>query len=156
MKRSSMEENVKAAKQLSIKLLGRREHSVYEVRAYLVRRGFVDDVIEEVIQWLLSYDYLNDARFAEELIRYRITRSGHGPRKIRWELGQKGVDSHLATRLLDELYSSEEEERQAALAAESWSRRTTKPSDPARLSRYLAGRGFSHETVRRIINERRD
>jgi|LSQX01.3.fsa_nt_gb regulatory protein len=145
-----MEDHLRKAKQLALKLLARREHSVQEMKAYLQRRSFTQEVIEETIQWLLELDYLNDRRFAEEFIRFRILRSGYGPRKIQWELTAKGVESELVEQLLGELYPPEEEERQGMEVAARWMQRRTKPYDPAQLYRYLVGRGFSPGLARRI------
>ncbi|WP_417553837.1 regulatory protein RecX [Marinomonas fungiae] len=46
-------------------LLGSREHSTYEMRQKLSRKGFEEDSITQVIEDLTSLNYLSDQRFAE-------------------------------------------------------------------------------------------
>ena len=52
-----------------------RDRSVLEVRNRLHRDGFVADVVDAAIDRALSVGYLDDARFADVLVRSRL-RSG--------------------------------------------------------------------------------
>lgn len=54
-----------------------RDRSVLEVRNRLHRDGFVADVVDAAIDRALSVGYLDDARFADVLVRSRL-RSGKG------------------------------------------------------------------------------
>lgn len=73
-------------------MLGRREHSAWEIRRKLkLKHTFADaDQIDLLLQKLQEDGYQSDTRFTQSLIRSRITR-GYGPFYIRRELSSKGV-----------------------------------------------------------------
>jgi len=81
----------KAILHKGIDLLSRREHSVQELQNKLRVREFQEDEIAEVIDYLVSKDYLSEARFADSLYRTRMNK-GYGKRFIENELAQKGID----------------------------------------------------------------
>jgi len=81
----------KAILHKGIDLLSRREHSVQELQNKLRIREFQEDEIAEVIDYLVSKDYLSEARFADSLYRTRMNK-GYGKRFIENELAQKGID----------------------------------------------------------------
>ena len=52
------------ARNVAMRLLARREHSRAELRGKLVRRGFENDSVEELLKGLEDQDLLSDERFA--------------------------------------------------------------------------------------------
>lgn len=68
-----------------------RDRSVLEVRNRLQRDGFVADVVDAAIDQALSVGYLDDARFADVLVRSRL-RSGKGLSGILRELRAHAID----------------------------------------------------------------
>ncbi|MDH3448313.1 MAG: recombination regulator RecX, partial [Gammaproteobacteria bacterium] len=84
-------------------LLARREHSAQELRQKLTAREFDNDAIEEAMRGLRDDGLQSDERFAESYINSRFN-AGIGPRKIRFELRQRGIADELVDRYLD-LYS---------------------------------------------------
>lgn len=80
-----------AAYNRCITLLSRREHSVRELRQKMSQHGVNNAVIDCVIARLIDDNYQSDGRFAEVFCRSRVARK-YGPKKIRYELKQKGID----------------------------------------------------------------
>lgn len=68
-----------------------RDRSVLEVRNRLHRDGFVADVVDAAIDRALSVGYLDDARFADVLVRSRL-HSGKGLSGILRELRTHAID----------------------------------------------------------------
>ncbi|ARN18633.1 regulatory protein RecX [Piscinibacter gummiphilus] len=163
-----------------IQLLAQREHSRSELRAKLLRHARADillaqqvaaaaalDVhahaggvtpiepaaapdpeaaVDTLLDWLEAHHYLDETRFVESRLHARAGR--YGNLRIRQELAQHGVvlsDNDAAALKSSEL----------ARAREVWSRKFGDvPADPAaraKQMRFLAGRGFSPEVIRRVV-----
>lgn len=138
----------------AIRILGQREHSEVELRAKVVRkvRELPPQALDEVVAELKQLDLLSDRRFAETLIRSRISR-GYGPYYIRQELGQKGINAELAAQLMDEagvdwldqaITLVQRRHPEAAEDLKMWSK----------AARFLQRRGFSAEVVTKALGPR--
>lgn len=102
--------------------------------------------VTEVLDWLEASGYLSQQRFTESRIHARAAR--HGNLRIRQELAQHGIA--LGADAAQALQASEFDR-----AREVWSRRFSAPAADAagraRQARFLSSRGFSPETVRRVL-----
>lgn len=128
-------------------LLARREHSRAELARKLSPHGEADE-IAALLDDLERRKQLSDARYAESL---RHTRSGkYGSRRLAHELREKGVGEGL---IADAVAEAREDDLAAARAA--WVKRFgVLPNDAnerARQYRFLLGRGFPADVVRRVV-----
>ncbi len=102
--------------------------------------------VDEVVEWLLERGYLDDQRFVASRVNVRSTRLGVA--RIEQELARHGLD--LPPQVLQALRSSELERARAV-----WQRRfrlpPVNPHEAARQARFLNGRGFSAEVIRRVV-----
>lgn len=78
--------------QRALGLLVRREHSRKELGRKLKARGIEAEAVDAAITRLADEGWQDDARFAEMLVRSRVS-GGYGPLHIRAELGTHGLDS---------------------------------------------------------------
>jgi regulatory protein len=144
----------------ALQWLAQREHSRIELRRKLLRRARLDaqdgdddptPAVEQLLDWLEAEQHLSPGRFVESRLHVRAPR--YGNLRIRQELAQHGLspDTQQAQAL-----AASELERARAL----WRRRFgTPPADiaaRARQMRFLAGRGFSADVVRRVVGGRED
>ncbi|MEX1112029.1 MAG: regulatory protein RecX [Candidatus Andersenbacteria bacterium] len=133
-------------------VLSRRDHSEAEMRQKLSRKGFSAPDIQETIDWLYEQKLLDDrayaARYVESILRSKTV----GPRWIAAKLKQRGVEQQYITEVLTQLMPPEKERELMAEASESWKRLHQKhATDKARLTRFLASRGFSEHLVREQV-----
>lgn len=157
----------------ALQWLSQREHSPQELRDKLLRLmarqrpasvdapddagGFgsvaADDPpadpeaeVDALLQWLSARGYLSSERFVESRVRARQARFGN--QRIRQELQQHGLQLDGAAR--QALQASEEQRARAV-----WQRKFGQAAGdaPQRLQqlRFLAGRGFSLDVVRRVV-----
>ncbi len=136
-------------RELSVRLLARREHSALELRRKLRQRGCDEALIEEALSQLQQERLQSDRRFAEEYARSRCNQ-GYGPLRIEAELRERGVDARI-----DELLELDEQEWRE-LAAEVRRKRfgNVAPSDlreRSRQYRYLGQRGFTSDQIKRAL-----
>jgi regulatory protein len=141
----------------AVRALGRREHSVAELRRKLQQKhsGLGREALEQLLESLQQDRLLSDARFAEVLIRGRINR-GYGPAYIQQELVSKGIDSELAERALAEAVE-EGGVNWLQSARDLVARRHPQAAeDPAvwqKAARFLARRGFPSNLVMKALKE---
>lgn len=138
-----------ALREQCIRLLARREHSRRELLRKLAARSFEPQQCHVVLDDLESEGLLSDERFAESFVRSRIE-SGQGPLKIRADLRERGVDGVIVDQALDLA-----DDDWLGYCRQAWERRFgTAPGDRrewARQARFLSQRGFSGDTVARVL-----
>lgn len=107
--------------------------------------GFADDVCERVVEELRADGWLNDERYAENRAESGL-RKGWGPRRLKHDLQAQGVEGELASVSLEAL--EVDWDAQALLQARKALARGKSPDQAAR---WLAGRGFSGDVIRRAL-----
>ncbi len=107
--------------------------------------------VDALLDWLAANQLLCEARFVEGRVRARSVR--HGNLRIRHELAQHGLE--LGPDAEQALKDSEFER-----ARQVWARKFDAPASDAagraRQARFLAGRGFSADVIRRLLRDEGD
>lgn len=132
----------------SIDLLSRRDHSIEELRKKLFDRDFDRDAAASAIDRLREAGYLDDRRFAEELIRTRLRRHPEGRSALASALAVKGVDRHIAEQALEQ--EATDDVLCAALEA-AGHKLARSGRRGRRLIAALCRRGFSFSEVRNFV-----
>lgn len=143
----------------ALRHLAQREHSRAELERKLARH--VEDAPEAPAQAqiaaalddLAAKGLLSEARVAESVARSHAQR--YGSRRLKQTLQAKGLDPALVSATLQQARGSELER-----AREIWRRRYGKPAanaaERARQMRFLAGRGFESDVIRRVMQAAAD
>lgn len=92
-----------SATQRALGLLTRREHSRKELTRKLTSRGMDAADVDAAVAKLARDGWQNDARFAESLVRARVS-GGYGPMRIRAELATHGLDREAIATALDSFH----------------------------------------------------
>jgi regulatory protein len=148
-------ELVTKARERALTLLDYRARSRTEIARRLKVAGFEEDVIEETLSRLEAVGLIDDAHFSKAWVNHRLTGSGMGRTRIRWELRQKGVPTEVAEEALSAI--DEETEHQSAL--DKARRRWEKDPDlddrtrRHRLASYLQRQGYDWGVITTILNE---
>jgi regulatory protein len=141
---------VNELRQRAIRLLARREHTRAELARKLAPLGSEED-IDAVLADLSASGLLSDARAAAAYVRSNASRFGAA--RLRQTLRRKGVESEL----IDDQLAQADLPDEMARAREIWARKfSAPPADArewARQARFLQGRGFSTDTIRRLLKE---
>jgi len=134
----------------AISLLSRREHSRSELRRKLLTHAEDPTELDTLLDELERANWLSEERFAESLINRRAAR--HGWRRVAQELRQHNLPDETFAEAVEKLQSTEVER-----AREVWQKRFGHaPADSkeyARQLRYMAARGFTADSVRRVLAE---
>jgi regulatory protein len=84
------------------RMLARREHSYNEIVRKLRQKGIESDAFIPILEEFRDADIQSDVRFAESRAR-ALYMKGKGPRTIKLDLQQYGVDEYCAEQALDEI-----------------------------------------------------
>ena len=104
------------AKGTALDFVAARMRTVQEVREMLEKKGYGEEIAEEVIPFLEEYHYVDDEAYCRSWIHDRIEFHPCGRMKMIFELGKKVKDSSLVESAVSE-YFSEEAEYEIALEA---------------------------------------
>ncbi len=129
---------------LALRWLARREYGRLELRDKLLRAGCDAGDVALALDALVAAGYQDDARYAEMLTRTRL-RQGHGPLRLRRDLQRAGVEA-TADPEINWLVQA-----QTVCQKHFGDTVPTDAKDYARRARFLAGRGFTGETIRRVL-----
>jgi regulatory protein len=132
----------------AIGLLARREHSRAELARKLVGGGSQEE-INTVLAQLQTEGLLSDARCAEAYVRSHAERFGTA--KLRQNLRAKGIGDDLSESQLAAL--PDEFERARAVWARKFGAPPRDAREWARQARFLQGRGFAGDVIRRLLKE---
>ncbi|MEW6457217.1 MAG: regulatory protein RecX, partial [Acidobacteriota bacterium] len=77
----------------ALRILKFSDKSSKELKRKLEKKGFKNPEIDKTIRELQRLDYLNDKKFAENFIRYKISTKSWGQERIRNELRRKGIEN---------------------------------------------------------------
>lgn len=139
----------------SLRYLGIRSHSRFEIRRKLDRRGYPKEEIDAVLTRLENAGLVDDRQFARELTRSLLSSKSASRREISRQLAKRGVDPEQAEAAVDSITAHEEHERARALA-EKKMRQLLQVSKDVRWRRtlgYLNRRGFSEGTCYAVVRD---
>jgi regulatory protein len=161
--KSQIEQEATSEKLLDkvLRFISVRPRSVYEVRTYLkLKRQMDDSEINQVVDMLISKNYLSDGKFAEWFVSNRLGSGFHGKNKIKAELIKKGVPSEIINEVLklqtaSEEYQESEDEKIREFIKKAL--RTIDLSDKQKAKQKiylrLLARGYEYEKVKKLTNE---
>ncbi len=139
----------------AIKLLAAKPRSIVELRDRLLeRRWAAEQVVDEAIERLKEYGYLDDERFAFGYASLRIRQKPIGRNRLARDLQFKKIERPVAEEALDLVFSETSEADLIDRAIEKRIRVRGKPKDSQetkRLFDHLLRLGFPFELVREKV-----
>lgn len=152
------ENSIHLLKQKAFKLLGRRVHSAFELKTKLRNSAFHIDHINEVISYLRTNNYLDDAAFAESFAEEKIRLKKWGQGKVRSELIKRGISREIIDQTILKHFSGSDINLNALeLAKKKFSALKVRESDTKKLRQkliqFLMMRGYEYEKCREAVDE---
>ncbi|MFD6142482.1 regulatory protein RecX [Promicromonospora sp. NPDC060271] len=112
----SRDEAVEKARETVLKILTAAQKSRRELEQSLARKGYPEDVVVQVLDRFDEVGLVDDATYAETIVRTRHAERGLARRGIAAELRRRGIDEDTAIEALDQLDSDDERAAGARLA----------------------------------------
>ena len=136
--------------------LGRRHHSIFELRTKLRQKEYDKDMVEEIISELTANKYLDDLEFsrlfADENIRLKLL----GKNKIKGELIKRGVDAQIISDVLNEKFpDGNDVDNAMELATKKYKTLRNRNLEEIKLKQklyaFLSSRGYDYETSKTAV-----
>lgn len=92
-----------------IKYIGIRLRSKKEITDYLKKMDLSTEVVDDILNKLITNKYIDDERFSQAYIKDKYNFSNNGPYKIINELVKLGIDKDMAYASTFDIITNEEE-----------------------------------------------
>lgn len=140
----------KPARECALFLLEYGNRTEQEMRGKLTERAYLPEEIDEVINFLKEYRYIDDAEYAKRYIRVYSSRKS--VRQLCGELERRGIGRGLIARALEAEPVDEEAQLRGLLLKKGYQPgQQMEPAAYRRLIASLAGKGYSYELIRKVI-----
>ena len=148
----------KRAKLRAMNLLQKKDYTEKQLRDKLQEGLYSQELIDEAIDYVKSYRYLDDERFARDYITYHMEMRSRN--RILQDLTGKGISKDVIISIMDELYS-ESEEATGDIEAEQINKLLIKKhfdkdmdyKDKQKIMAFLIRRGYTMDSIRRAMEE---
>jgi regulatory protein len=131
----------------ALRLLARREHARQELSRKLAPHAESPEQLEALLDNLAERRLLSDERYVE--MRLNARRARYGDARLAHELRTQGIRGELVSSALAD------GEDELGRARQVWKRKfgsaAADAAERARQMRFLMNRGFSGETIRRVL-----
>lgn len=139
----------------ALDLLGRRAHSVHELKLKLIQRKYEQELINDLLFQLVKKNILDDKQFALQYAVERVTLRKIGKQKLKSELIKKGISGDIINEVLQTIDISEDIENALHLARKKMNALLNRGYDEKRalpkLSAYLLSKGYSFDIIKKVI-----
>lgn len=140
---------VRRAKQKCMNLLKKMDRTEAELRRKLRESGYTDTVVELAINYVDSYHYIDDVRYADHYIHYKKT--SKSLRQMKMELRKKGVDEQMVREILEKQNVTDDEALQKAIRKKTDSVELLSFQEKQKLAASLFRKGFTESDIRKYI-----
>ncbi len=141
----------------AVNLLTYKQRSIQELRERLLEKEWTNAlIVDEVIEKLKFYGYLNDAHFAKSFAASQIRQKPVGKRVLKQKLAQKKLDKETVEEALEKALEETPEEEIIERAIAKRLRLKGKPEtreDAKKFYDYLLRQGFSYDLVSNKMRE---
>ncbi len=136
----------------AIRLLAAKPRSVRELRERLLEKQWTSEAaVDQVIEKLKGYKYLDDEQFARDLAMSKLRQRPQGRRRLEHTIAQKKLDKDTLTGALDEAFERMPEGELIDRAIEKRLRAKGRPGtreETKKFFDYLLRQGFDYGLIR--------
>lgn len=141
----------------AVNLLTYKPRSIKELRTRLMEKEWTNSaIVDEVIQKLESYGYLNDAQFAKSFAASKLRQKPVGKRMLKQKLAERKLDKETVAEAIEKAFEETPESEIIDRAVEKRLRIKGVPkerNDIKKFYDFLLRQGFSYELVREKMSE---
>ncbi len=148
---SENQELEKKAKLRAMRLLERMDRTETQLRRKLKEDQYPEDAIDAAIQYVASFGYLNDEKYARRFVENR--QRVKSKREIQASLIQKGVSKDLIAQALEDGYEDTDESAaiQRLVEKRHFDAQTATDIEKKKMQDYLLRKGFRYEDISKVL-----
>lgn len=136
---------VKRGRSRALHLLLSMSRTKEQVRSKLSEGGYPPEVIEQVLDYVKAYHYIDDERYTSDYLRTRGTHKS--VRQLKAELYRKGISDKIISKTLEEQPVDEREAIYRWMEKKQFDMEHASREEKNRMYQFLARRGFSYQDI---------
>ena len=137
------------AQNKAISYISKYQKTEKELKDYLIKKGFDEEIVFEVIKKLKEYSFVDDDIYAKNFIKSKSKRSGK--RKLSFELKKRGIDENLINENIKEY--ADDSETILPLCEKYLKNKPRDYKTKQKAYRFLSSRGFVSEDIISALNK---
>jgi regulatory protein len=149
------EGELRRAKNIAVRVLSRRALSSQELEQKLTKKGVTVAAAHAVREYFVACGYIDDRSLAFDLARRLVESKGWGYARIVSALRARGLAPELASaataQLKEEFIEEETARRIMERRFSHFDFEQATPREKQRVVQFLSRRGFSWETIARVV-----
>lgn len=147
-----MEDESKKAKLRALRILTKMDKTESDLKSSLQRAGFSEKAVLDALEYVKSFGYVDDQRYAEKYVEYNKQRKSR--QRMHFELKNKGVDMAYVDQALE---CCEDFDEISLLRKAVWKKwKSEEKPDEKQLNKlfgYLSRQGFSSRDIWQVLKE---
>lgn len=146
----------KRAKKRCLNLLQKKSYTEYKLREKLIEGLYTQDIIDEAIDYVKSFHYVNDYDYACQYIFYH--KETESRRKIEEKLSLKGIDREILSQAFQDSYEEEEQQEielqqaKKLLEKKNYNAETMDWKEKQKVYAFLARKGISPAIIQKAMS----
>ncbi len=149
-----MDKDFIIAKNLALKLLNRYDKTQKEMKKYLNDKCVSPEVSDRVVEYLVSYNFIDDERYARNYISNKMCK--YGEKKIFFDLILKGLDEEFLKAEFSKISDEQKIETGVKICKKKYELIKGKFEGfkiRHKLFCHLVSKGYDYDLVTKIIDE---
>ena len=138
------------AKKKALHLLERMDRTEQQLRTKLTEGGYPSEIVEQTLEYVKGFHYIDDVRYARTYMEYRKT--GRSLRQMERELYQKGISRADFQKASEEMEAPDEEQQiRQWIMKKRFDAETADRQERDRLIRFFLRRGYGMAVIQRVL-----
>ena len=142
---------LKRGKSRALYLLQRSDKTEYELRQKLKQSFYNEEIINQIIQYVVSYGYINDERYISQFVQYKASKKSF--KEIQMKLAAKGIAKEDTKELLSQVREREADSIRTILKSRIKGTTILDQKELYKQYCYFMRRGFSSEEIKKALEE---
>ena len=139
-----------------LRKLSQRDYSSQEIIKYLNRRNCSEKIAQAVLKKLLEHNYIDDRRLCRYICERWQKEGLYGEKMLKIKLFQRGFSKEVIRDVLSDFDLDEEEKANKLFLNYLKKIKKFDNKTVEKIVRYLVAKGFSYQTINRIIAANKD
>lgn len=141
----------KRARMRAMYLLKAMDRTEAQLRRKLAEMHYPDEIVQNAIDYVKGYRYIDDLRYALSYMEYR--KDSKSVRQMEQELYQKGVSKEIVEEAVQQIELPDEEVQiRSWLLKKHYDPKQAQQKETERMYRFLMRKGYSMSSIRRVVS----
>lgn len=148
-------EEMLRCKNSAIRIIERNYKTEKEVRNKLIEKGYNENAINNAIDFLQKYNFLDDNTYTKMYVKDKL--NSQGSNKIKYTLMKKGISKEMIEEELQNIDRDDEKKVAMELAQKKLSSIKKSENDKYKISgklyRFLTSKGYNYDIVKETVKD---